>query len=211
MSRPTARVGRCPNDTVVDAIEVLLGAAPVKLMLRSPAATADHLAVSLARENVGDLVEVMHSSTGDTLLEMSAAGVFSKGSSLGVFLLCDLLGIAANDVLPFGDMPNDLPMLRWGAARSRSPMLTRRCWRPPSRRPRRATRTEPPRRSKSASVELRAAPRRARGCALPPCCCAASRDDKAFWNSSSVSDPCLCRFESRSSSSIEADPWVPAV
>ena len=98
-----------PDDTVVDAIEVLLGAAPVKLMLRSPAATADGL-LSLAREAVGDLVEVTHSSTADTLLEMSATGV-SKGSALAV--LCESLGIAPGDVLAFGDMPNDLSMLRW--------------------------------------------------------------------------------------------------
>ena len=98
-----------PDDTVVDTIEVLLAAAPVKLMLRARAATADHL-VSLAREAVGDLVEVTHSSTADTLLEMSAAGV-SKGSSLAA--LCDSLGIAASEVVAFGDMPNDLPMLRW--------------------------------------------------------------------------------------------------
>jgi hypothetical protein len=98
-----------PDDTVVDAIEVLLGAAPVKLMLRAPAPTADYL-VALAKDTVGDLVEVTHSSTADTLLEMSAAGV-SKGSALAA--LCDSLGIAAGDVLAFGDMPNDLPMLRW--------------------------------------------------------------------------------------------------
>jgi Cof subfamily protein (haloacid dehalogenase superfamily) len=98
-----------PDDTVVDEIEVLLGAAPVKLMLRSPAATADGL-LSLARETVGDLVEVTHSSTADTLLEMSATGI-SKGSALAV--LCESRGIAAGDVLAFGDMPNDLTMLRW--------------------------------------------------------------------------------------------------
>ena len=98
-----------PDDTVVDPIEVLLAAAPVKLMLRAPAPTADQL-LSLARETVGELVEVTHSSTADTLLEMSAAGV-SKGSSLAV--LCESLGIAATEVMAFGDMPNDLPMLRW--------------------------------------------------------------------------------------------------
>jgi Cof subfamily protein (haloacid dehalogenase superfamily) len=98
-----------PDDTVVDAIEVLLAAAPVKLMLRTPAVSADAL-LALARETVGGLVEVTHSSTADTLLEMSAAGV-SKGSSLAA--LCDSLGIVADEVLAFGDMPNDLPMLRW--------------------------------------------------------------------------------------------------
>ena len=42
-------------------------------------------------------------------------------------------------------------------------------------------------------------------------CCAASSVDFAFSNSSSVSEPCLWRFESRSSSSTEAEPCVPAV
>ena len=28
-------------------------------------------------------------------------------------LLCDRLGVAPADVIAFGDMPNDLPMLEW--------------------------------------------------------------------------------------------------
>jgi Cof subfamily protein (haloacid dehalogenase superfamily) len=98
-----------PEDTVVDAIEGLLAVAPVKLMLRSPASSADAL-VELARGAVGELVEVTHSSLSDTLLEMSAAGV-SKGS--GLASLCASLGIARERVVAFGDMPNDLPMLGW--------------------------------------------------------------------------------------------------
>jgi Cof subfamily protein (haloacid dehalogenase superfamily) len=98
-----------PDDTVVDAVEVLLAVAPVKLMLRAPDITADEL-VTVAHEAVGELVEVTHSSTTDTLLEMSAGGV-SKGSTLAV--LCDSLQITSGEVVAFGDMPNDLPMLRW--------------------------------------------------------------------------------------------------
>ena len=98
-----------PDDTVVDAVEALLVVAPVKLMLRAPAVTADGL-VAIAREAVGELVEVTHSSTADTLLEMSASGV-SKGSTLAA--LCASEGISPREVLAFGDMPNDLPMLRW--------------------------------------------------------------------------------------------------
>jgi Cof subfamily protein (haloacid dehalogenase superfamily) len=98
-----------PDDTVVDRAEALLTVAPVKLMLRAPDVTADEL-VTIARQAVGELVEVTHSSTADTLLEMSAGGV-SKGSTLAV--LCDSLGITPDQVLAFGDMPNDLPMLRW--------------------------------------------------------------------------------------------------
>jgi Cof subfamily protein (haloacid dehalogenase superfamily) len=98
-----------PDDTIVDAVEALLTVAPVKLMLRAPDVTADEL-VTIAHEAVGELVEVTHSSTADTLLEMSAAGV-SKGSTLAA--LCRSLGITPDQVLAFGDMPNDLPMLRW--------------------------------------------------------------------------------------------------
>jgi hydroxymethylpyrimidine pyrophosphatase-like HAD family hydrolase len=48
--------------------------------------------------------------TTDRLMEISAGGV-TKGGALAA--LCQRLGIAAADVVAFGDMPNDLPMLRW--------------------------------------------------------------------------------------------------
>ena len=41
---------------------------------------------------------------------MSAAGV-SKASTLE--LLCEERGIGADEVVAFGDMPNDLAMLQW--------------------------------------------------------------------------------------------------
>ena len=58
---------------------------------------------------VGDLVEVTWSSA-TTLLEMSAQGV-TKASTLELF--CAERGISAAEVIAFGDMPNDLPMLAW--------------------------------------------------------------------------------------------------
>lgn len=58
---------------------------------------------------VGDRMTITWSST-STLLEMSGAGV-TKASTLQ--LVCDGLGVAAADVIAFGDMPNDLPMLTW--------------------------------------------------------------------------------------------------
>ncbi|MFL6132257.1 MAG: HAD family hydrolase [Nocardioidaceae bacterium] len=58
---------------------------------------------------VGDLVTTTWSSVG-ALVEMSAAGV-TKASTLA--MLCDELGITAEEVVAFGDMPNDLPMLEW--------------------------------------------------------------------------------------------------
>ncbi|MGI8524038.1 MAG: HAD family hydrolase [Nocardioides sp.] len=48
--------------------------------------------------------------TTDRLMEISAAGV-TKGGALAA--LCRRLGVTAEDVIAFGDMPNDLPMLAW--------------------------------------------------------------------------------------------------
>jgi hydroxymethylpyrimidine pyrophosphatase-like HAD family hydrolase len=50
-----------------------------------------------------------HSST-TALVEISAAGV-SKASGLARFAARH--GVDAADVVAFGDMPNDLPMLAW--------------------------------------------------------------------------------------------------
>jgi hydroxymethylpyrimidine pyrophosphatase-like HAD family hydrolase len=54
-------------------------------------------------------VAVTSSST-EALLEMSARGV-TKASALAA--LADRAGIPSADVVAFGDMPNDLPMLAW--------------------------------------------------------------------------------------------------
>jgi Cof subfamily protein (haloacid dehalogenase superfamily) len=62
-----------------------------------------------AEEAVGDRVTITWSSS-STLLEISAYGV-TKATTLE--LLADELGVEPADVLAFGDMPNDLPMLAW--------------------------------------------------------------------------------------------------
>ncbi len=49
-------------------------------------------------------------SSTSSLLEISAAGV-TKATTLAV--LCEDLGIAPDEVIAFGDMPNDLAMLAW--------------------------------------------------------------------------------------------------
>ena len=98
-----------PDDTVVGAIDGLLAVAPVKLMLRHPHLTVTELAAQ-AQDLVGHLVEVTYSSSEDALLEISAAGV-SKASALAT--VCSARGILSEEVIAFGDMPNDLPMLAW--------------------------------------------------------------------------------------------------
>jgi Cof subfamily protein (haloacid dehalogenase superfamily) len=62
-----------------------------------------------ALDIVGDLVTPTHSS-GRGLIEMSAHGV-TKATALAA--LAGDLGIKPADVVAFGDMPNDLPMLTW--------------------------------------------------------------------------------------------------
>jgi hydroxymethylpyrimidine pyrophosphatase-like HAD family hydrolase len=79
-----------------------------KLLGRHPGLPADEL-LALAAPAIGEIVNVYHSG-GARLVEATAAGV-SKGSALAD--LARRLGIAAADVVAFGDMVNDLPMLAW--------------------------------------------------------------------------------------------------
>ncbi|GIH24932.1 hydrolase [Acrocarpospora phusangensis] len=58
---------------------------------------------------VGDLVTATHSS-GRALMEMSAHGV-TKATALAALAVRNQ--IKAEEVVAFGDMPNDLPMLTW--------------------------------------------------------------------------------------------------
>ncbi|WP_426243155.1 Cof-type HAD-IIB family hydrolase [Nocardioides sp. LHG3406-4] len=58
---------------------------------------------------VGDRLTVTWSSTW-ALVELSAFDV-TKASTLA--LVCEELGVAAEDVVAFGDMPNDLALLKW--------------------------------------------------------------------------------------------------
>jgi Cof subfamily protein (haloacid dehalogenase superfamily) len=61
------------------------------------------------QDAVGDLVTTTWSST-HALVEISAAGV-TKASTLAT--VAAEMGLGADDVVAFGDMPNDLPMLEW--------------------------------------------------------------------------------------------------
>ncbi|MFT4263762.1 MAG: HAD family hydrolase [Nocardioides sp.] len=90
-----------------DRLERILAQPVLKLLARRDGANPDQF-VAAATELVGDVVEVTHSSF--PLLEISARGV-TKASTLK--MVCDDLGVAAADVVAFGDMPNDLPMLTW--------------------------------------------------------------------------------------------------
>jgi len=59
---------------------------------------------------VGHLAATTHSSPGVAMLELSLPGV-NKAVTLAEYAAA--LGIDAADVVAFGDMPNDIEMLRW--------------------------------------------------------------------------------------------------
>jgi Cof subfamily protein (haloacid dehalogenase superfamily) len=98
------------NERTAEAIglELLVTRPAAKLLARHPELDSDEL-LAQAVELVGDIVLPTHSN-GRRLIEMSALGV-SKASTLAE--LCGEHDIDAADVVAFGDMPNDLPMLMW--------------------------------------------------------------------------------------------------
>ena len=89
-------------------LEELYAGGVVKLLARQEDMSSDEL-LAAARSSLGALAEATHSST-DGLLEISATGI-SKASGLAA--LAEEHGLGAADVVAFGDMPNDLPMLAW--------------------------------------------------------------------------------------------------
>ncbi|HEY7051424.1 MAG TPA: HAD family hydrolase [Mycobacterium sp.] len=96
-----------PDNTEV-SLEDLLSAPAVKLLIRKAGARSTDMAAALA-PHIGDAGEVTF-STDNGLVEIVPVGI-SKAS--GVAELAGPAGIAAGDIIAFGDMPNDLPMLTW--------------------------------------------------------------------------------------------------
>ena len=94
---------------VVAPIEELLHLEVVKLLVVSTGHDSDALAEALIPLVAERLTATWSMSGSPGLLEIGPPGV-SKASALRE--LCDELGIAMADVVAFGDMPNDLAMLR---------------------------------------------------------------------------------------------------
>jgi hydroxymethylpyrimidine pyrophosphatase-like HAD family hydrolase len=88
--------------------EDLLSAPAVKLLVRKPGISSSELAAALAR-HIGVLGDITY-STNDGLIEISPIGITK---AVGVAEVARPLQISAEDVVAFGDMPNDVPMLRW--------------------------------------------------------------------------------------------------
>lgn len=81
----------------------------VKILLRVPNSRSDDL-LATARPVLSGLAAPTHSNASDGLLEIGALGV-SKAAALA--RIAEHLGIDAEQVAAFGDMPNDVEMLRW--------------------------------------------------------------------------------------------------
>ncbi|MFE0640491.1 Cof-type HAD-IIB family hydrolase [Streptomyces sp. NPDC058877] len=103
-----------PGATVATAEKLLFeeephSAAPVLKLLAQHSELDPDAFLSIAREAAGDRAAFTRSSP-TALIEVSALGV-SKASTLA--LCCAERGITAEEVVAFGDMPNDIEMLSW--------------------------------------------------------------------------------------------------
>ncbi|BBU20445.1 hypothetical protein MXEN_13506 [Mycobacterium xenopi RIVM700367] len=94
-----------PDNTEV-SIEDLLSAPAIKLLIRKAGARSDDMAAALAG-HIGAQGDITY-STNNGLIEIVPQGI-SKAS--GVHEIAAPLGISPEDVVAFGDMPNDVPML----------------------------------------------------------------------------------------------------
>ncbi|HEY0638823.1 MAG TPA: HAD family hydrolase [Pseudonocardiaceae bacterium] len=86
----------------------LLGHPAVKLLVRHPGMTSEAMAEAANAVLAGEVGITFSTSKG--LLELSAPGVSKATGLAGV---AERFGVAQEDVIAFGDMPNDLPMLSW--------------------------------------------------------------------------------------------------
>lgn len=96
-----------PDNTEV-SFEDLLSAPAVKLLVRKAGARSSDMAAALA-DHIGHVADITY-STNNGLIEVMPVGI-SKAT--GVAEVAEPLGISADDIVTFGDMPNDVPMLQW--------------------------------------------------------------------------------------------------
>jgi Cof subfamily protein (haloacid dehalogenase superfamily) len=80
-----------------------------KVLLRTGSRDSDEI-LAAVRGVIGDELHSTHSNPRNGLVELSAPGV-TKARTLASF--CRARGIPVKTVAAFGDMPNDVEMLRW--------------------------------------------------------------------------------------------------
>ena len=96
-----------PDNTEV-SVEDLLSAPAIKLLIRKAGARSSDMVAELTK-HVGLQGDITY-STNNGLIEVVPLGV-SKAT--GVEEVARPYEITAGDVVAFGDMPNDIPLLRW--------------------------------------------------------------------------------------------------
>lgn len=96
-----------PPGHLVAPAEEWLDAPVLKIMMKHADVTLDEMD-KIAREFAND--EVHFSTTGGTFVEMLSTATSKLAA---VEALCAHLEISADEVVAFGDWPNDIPMLRW--------------------------------------------------------------------------------------------------
>ncbi|WGW11219.1 HAD family hydrolase [Saxibacter everestensis] len=103
--------GEVPAAGEVTQFDDLLTGEPtiVKMLAHLPNGNSDEL-LALAAPVISDFVSPTHSSPNGALIEIAPRGV-NKSRSLAEY--AEMLGIGPEDVVAFGDMPNDLEMLGW--------------------------------------------------------------------------------------------------
>jgi hydroxymethylpyrimidine pyrophosphatase-like HAD family hydrolase len=87
----------------------VLGHPATKLLIRHDELTSRELADTAVDVLTGADLEITY-STNRGLIEISAAGVTK---ATGLAEVCERLDIPGSRVIAFGDMPNDVPLLKW--------------------------------------------------------------------------------------------------
>ncbi|MDY3128195.1 MAG: HAD family hydrolase [Corynebacterium sp.] len=87
----------------------VIGVPAVKLMIRSIHMDSAQM-FALLNQHIDPAVAHVTYSMPDGLLEIAAPGITKE---VGVKFLAEHFGIPQRDVIAFGDMPNDIEMLRW--------------------------------------------------------------------------------------------------
>jgi len=110
MLREPSYVPIAPTGHVEAPFEELLLEPMVKIIAKHPGMTSTelHRAAHDAISELAELAETTYSS--GSIIEISAAGITK---AFGLERLASERGIDASDVVAFGDMPNDVPMLAW--------------------------------------------------------------------------------------------------
>jgi len=95
-----------PDNTETSLIDVLAAPA-IKLLIRLSTATSESMRAALV-PIVGDRADITY-STNNGLIEVSAPGVTKAA---GLAMLAERLSTHPDDIMAFGDMPNDISMLK---------------------------------------------------------------------------------------------------